>query len=64
MTADELRSAAKELYGDGWQQPLAEALGVNRSSITRYTNGSVPVPGPVAAAVRCFLMFKRSITPM
>lgn len=55
MNANELREAAIRLYGKwGWQSRLAEALGVDVSSVRRWTSGQVPVPGPVAAAVRCF----------
>lgn len=55
MSGQELKEAAIRLYGDrGWQSRLAEALDVDTSSIRRWVGGQVPVPGPVAAAVRCF----------
>lgn len=55
MNGTELKEAAIRLYGDrGWQSSLAVALHVDTSSIRRWVSGVVPVPGPVAAAVRCF----------
>ena len=55
MTAEELRRAAITLFGEkGWMSRLAEALGVDRSSVSRWFAG-LPVPGPVAAAVRAWL---------
>lgn len=55
MTADELKTSAVRLYGShGWQTKLAHALQVDTSSIRRWANGQIPVPGPVAAAIRCF----------
>jgi hypothetical protein len=55
MTAEELRTAAILLFGDrGWMSRLAEALEVDRSSVSRWFAG-LPVPGPVAAAVRAWL---------
>ena len=44
------------LYGErGWQARLAETLRSDVSSVRRWTSGQVPVPGPVQAAVWCFL---------
>lgn len=55
MTAEELKEALIALYGKrGWQTKAAEALGVDASSVRRWTGGQIPVPGPVEAAVRCF----------
>lgn len=55
MTGEELKKAGIRLFGErGWQSALAEHLGVDRTQIWRYvTNNSVP--GPVAAAVQCWL---------
>lgn len=56
MTAMELKISAIALFGPkGWQSRLAEALGVDVSSVRRWTSAQIDVPGPVAAAVRCFL---------
>lgn len=53
MTPSQLREAAVALYGDrGWQSALAAALGVDGSTVRRWTSGAVPVPNPVAVAVR------------
>ena len=47
MSAEELRRAAIALFGErGWMSRLAEALGVDRSSVSRWFAG-LPVPGPV-----------------
>jgi DNA invertase Pin-like site-specific DNA recombinase len=55
VTAEELRKSAIELFGEsGWISRLAEALSVDRSTVHRWLNG-VPIPGPVAAAVNCWL---------
>ncbi len=54
MTAEELRGAAIALFGErGWMSRLAEALGVDRSTVSRWFAG-LPVPGPAAAAVRAW----------
>ena len=51
MTAEELRQAAIALFGErGWMSRLAEALGVDRSTVSRWFAG-LPIPGPVAAAI-------------
>jgi hypothetical protein len=55
MSAEELRQAAILLFGErGWMSRLSEALGVDRSSVSRWFAG-LPVPGPVAAAVTAWL---------
>lgn len=54
MKSDELKKTGKRLYGYGWQTRLAEALGVDGSTVRRWVSGAVPIPGPVAAAIRCF----------
>ena len=55
MTAEELRRAAIVLFGErGWMSRLAEALAVDRSSVSRWFAG-LPVPGPVAAAVKAWM---------
>lgn len=59
MTPDELRKACVKLYGShGWQSRLSEALSVDGSTVRRWVSGTVAIPGPVAAAVRCFLVKK------
>jgi len=55
MDPETLRQAAILLFGErGWQSRLSEALEVDRSSVSRWFAG-LPVPGPVAAAVRAWL---------
>lgn len=55
VTKEELADAGRKLYGRGWQTRLAEALDVDGSTVRRWVSGVIPVPGPAAAAVRCFL---------
>lgn len=64
MKPQELADICRELWGSyGWQTRLAEALDVDGSTVRRWVSGAVPVPGPVAAALRCFLREKRRVTP-
>lgn len=56
MTAEELRRAAIHLFGErGWMSRLAEALDVDRSTVSRWFGG-LPIPGPVAAAMHSWLL--------
>ncbi|MCE6959282.1 helix-turn-helix domain-containing protein [Cereibacter sphaeroides] len=59
LTPDELREAGIRLFGDrpGWQSRLAEATGVDRSSITRWLGGSIPVPLHISLLVRYMLRY-------
>lgn len=65
MTSEELRQAGMRLFGPhrGWQARMARELGVDRASVTRYLSG--PVPGPVAAAITCWLhrLSRSGMTP-
>lgn len=55
MTGEELQNAGIKLFGErGWQSALAEHLGIDRSQIWRYIQND-RVPGPVEAAVTCWL---------
>ena len=55
MKPAELIRLSIELYGEkGWQAFLANALGVDGSTVRRWVSGAVPIPGPAAAAIRCF----------
>ena len=59
MTPDELRQASILLFGErGWMSRLSEALGVDRSTVSRWFAG-LPVPGPAAAAVQAWLELYR-----
>ena len=60
MTADKLRKAAIELFGRrGWTTDLAANLKLDRTTIYRYVHGQIPIPGPVEAAVTCWLALFR-----
>jgi len=55
MKPEELKSAAIEIWGErGWVTALANSLGIDRTQVWRYINGD-NVPGPVSAAVKCWL---------
>lgn len=55
MTGEELKQAGIRLFGErGWQSALASRLGIDRTQIWRYVSNN-NVPGPVAAAVECWL---------
>ena len=61
MTADELKNAAIEIFGPrGWTTDLADRLKVDRTTVYRYAQGQVAIPGPVDAAVSCWLAVFRS----
>lgn len=52
MTPAELRRHLELLFGESWQRPACEWLGVSVRTIQRQTSGEQDVDGPVAAAVR------------
>ena len=55
---EELRLSGLRLFGEtsGWQTRLATHLGVDRSSVTRWLSGAVPVPLGASLLVRYMLM--------
>lgn len=56
MTAKELCEIGRTLWGNrGWQTRMAKELGVDGSTVRRWVSGALPVPTPVAAALRCFV---------
>lgn len=57
MSAAEFHAACLEVFGEGygWQSRVANALGTDRSSVSRWLSGTVPVPGPVRAAMRTWV---------
>ena len=64
MTPEVLRQAAITLFGErGWMSRLAEALEIDRSTVSRWFGG-LPVPGPAAAAVKAWLELRRLKTQM
>lgn len=55
MSGETLKQAGIKLFGErGWQSALAAHLGIDRTQIWRYVAND-SVPGPVAAAVECWL---------
>lgn len=55
MTPEEFINAGERLYGKRWKTPLARALKIDVSMVWRYATGQVKVPGPVEAALLCFI---------
>lgn len=49
--SDLLRAAGEALYGEQWQAPLAEGLGINRRTIRRWLDGDNEPPAGVWAAL-------------
>lgn len=52
MQPKELRTLSVKLFGDRWQTNLARGLGVDGSTVRRWNSGAVPIPNPVAVAIR------------
>lgn len=63
MTPDYLAAIGRRLYGDEWQMPLADALGVADRTVRRWAAGSSPVPASVAAALAAAIEAWRLIIP-
>ncbi|MFX4299890.1 hypothetical protein [Pseudosulfitobacter pseudonitzschiae] len=59
LSPEELRLAGLKLFDGkaGWQSRLADILGVDRSSVTRWLSGSVPVPLNASLLVRYALTY-------
>lgn len=56
MTGEKLKKLAVEMWGErGWTTALASALRVDRTQVWRYVNGQTNVPGPVQAAMECWI---------
>ncbi|WP_416398154.1 hypothetical protein [Allohahella sp. A8] len=55
MNKDEFREAGQKLFGYGWQTRIAERIDVDGSTVRRWASGAVPVPGAVAAWLKCEL---------
>ena len=58
LSPEDLRTAGLQLFGEktGWQSRMAEAIGVDRSAITRWLNGPVPVPLYASLLIRYMLL--------
>lgn len=51
MTPTELEIAGRSLYGELWQTPLADALGVTARTMRRWHAGSHTVPEPIRGEI-------------
>lgn len=56
MTPEELRITAHRIFdsNQGWMSKLADKLGVNRSTISRWAAGTSPIPTWQASRIRHF----------
>lgn len=64
MTGDKLKAAAIKLFGeDAWSSKLAAALKIDRVQVWRYVTARTPVPGPVEAAITCWLKCPKKKRP-
>jgi hypothetical protein len=59
VTPSELIQAGERLYGAGWRQPLADALGVNIATLRRWTGGYIAIPRRTELAVQNLIVAKR-----
>ena len=55
MSPSELIEAGERLYGSKWRKPLAEALGVDISTLRRWTTADRTMPKVAAMAVKLML---------
>lgn len=60
MTPEEFERAGKKLFGEKWKPPMARALGIDPTMVWRYQTGGTAIPGPVRAAVKCWLQALRT----
>lgn len=58
MTPKQLQLAGRELFGEQWQTPLADALKYQPRQIRRFFAGDLPIPWVVYLAV-CALVAER-----
>lgn len=68
MTPATLSRLAGAIYGEDWQTPLAQALGVADRTVRRWAAGDSPVPDGVAAALiaasEAWAIVEREIAPL
>lgn len=59
LSPEEIREAGMRLFGDrpGWQSRLAETVGRDRSSVTRWLTGGAPPPPDVSLLIRYMLRY-------
>jgi len=55
-----LAKVGEYLYGYGWQTRMAEDLHVDETTVRRWVGGRSALPGPVRAALTCFVSHKRN----
>ena len=62
MTPAQFRKLAMKLFGRdrGWQQRCADALRVDKSSVSRWLNSTAPIPGPAAVALKSLAEIRRA----
>jgi hypothetical protein len=56
MTADEFCRYGEAIFGPCWHGRMAEALGYNPRTITRWANGQRAIPGDLEAEIRTQLV--------
>ena len=52
MSPSDLIAAGERIYGPQWRSKLATALGVDVSTLRRWTTGQVAIPRTTALAVK------------
>lgn len=52
MSRDELEACGRQLYGDQWMGPLANALGVRERNVRRWLDGAASIPETCVRAIR------------
>ncbi len=56
LTPEEMASIGRRLYGKrSWRNPLARALGVERSTVSRWLRGLRKIDGPTTVSCRWLL---------
>jgi DNA-binding transcriptional regulator YdaS (Cro superfamily) len=59
LSPEQLRDSSQYLFGGyGWQTRLAEALGVDGSTVRRWVSGAVPVPNVAGVAITALVRVK------
>lgn len=55
VSPSELIDAGERLFGQYWRQPLADLMGVNVSTLRRWTTAETAIPKSVAVALELLL---------
>lgn len=63
--AESFRLSLLVVFGEkpGWQSRAADAIGLNRSNISRYLNAQVPPPGPLQELLEIWKTGQRTQAP-